>query len=90
MKLKGAGERGTRNRGLRNIAYRTAYPVQTNLVAKITENIQCEGADEYSLQYLLLHLAPFSMTPDQGVGYVMFRSETKWKAYVICHSETKW
>ena len=64
--------------------------MQTNVVAKSAENIQFEGADEYSLQYLLLHLAPFSVTPDQGVGYVMFHFESKWKAYVVCHSETKW
>ena len=63
--------------------------MQTNIFAKSTENIQFEGADEYNLQYLLFHLAPISMTPDQGVGNVMFHFETKWKAYVICHSETK-
>jgi hypothetical protein len=46
--------------------------VQTNVVAKSSENIQFEGADEYNLQYLLLHLAPFSVAPVQGAGYVMF------------------
>ena len=46
----------------------------TNVVTKRTENIQFEDADEYNLQYLLLHLAPFSTTPDQGVGYVKFHS----------------
>jgi len=63
--------------------------VQTNVVAKSTENVQIEGPDEYNLHDLLYHLAPFSMTPDQGVGNVMFHSENKWKAYVVCHSETE-
>ena len=82
---KGGG--GTRTAGLRNTAYSKAYQVQTNVVAKSTENIQFEGAYEYNLHYLVLHLAPFSMT---GVGYVLFHSESKLKAYVIYHSETKW
>lgn len=42
--------------------------MQTNVVKQGPENIQCGGADEYNLQYLLAHLALFSATPDQGVG----------------------
>jgi hypothetical protein len=63
--------------------------VQTNVDTKSTENIKFEGADEYNFQYLLRHLAPFSVTPDQGVGYVMFHSDTKWKAIVKFHSDTE-